>query len=602
MVYRPIESYGVVGDMHTVALVGLDGSIDWCCLPRFDSPSVFARILDDQKGGYFKLSGPDDSRRQQMYLPDTNVLMTRFLTADGVGEVVDFMPTRESSDDPKDHQIVRIAKCIRGRVDFHLECLPAFNFARSPHKVALEGRGAVFTSDQMSFTLTSRFPLAETPGGVALDFSLAEGESATFILRQVEGQQKAGLPEARIVGDELLRDTVIYWKGWLSQCTYRGRWREMVHRSALTLKLLTYEPTGAIIAAPTTSLPEDFGGTRNWDYRFTWIRDSAFTLLAFMRLGFTQETTQFMRWLEDRAGESTYGEPLQLMYRIDGGHELDEEQLDHLDGYRQSRPVRIGNGAAGQLQLDIYGEILTAIEIYDAEASPISYELWIHLRAMIEWVAESWHRVDEGIWEIRGERQHFTYSKVQCWVALDRGLRMAHRRSFPLDSGRIQRVRDEIYETIMEEGYDHERQAFVQHFGTKALDASLLILPMIGFISPTDPRMVGTLQRITSELMSDSLVYRYEIGKGAGDGLAGGEGTFNICTFWLVEAMARAGDVENARFIFEKMLTYSNHVGLFAEETSSTGESSGNFPQALTHLSLISAAYALDGALGGGIV
>ncbi|MFE6502065.1 glycoside hydrolase family 15 protein [Kitasatospora sp. NPDC057738] len=603
MSYKPIESYGLIGDMHTAALVGTDGSIDWCCLPRFDSPSVFARLVDDRRGGYFKISPTLPGRRQQMYMPDTAVLITRFLSTEGVGELVDFMPVKRSDSDVKSHQIVRIAKAVRGSISFRLDCLPAFDFARKGHEITQEGRGAVFHGGDFSIALTSRFPLATVDDGVCVEFTLHEGEEATFLLRQVEGAGGAGdLLEARLTGQDLLHRTIDYWKAWLGQCTYTGRWREMVWRSALTLKLLTHDPTGAIVAAPTTSIPEEVGGDRNWDYRFTWIRDAALTLSAFMQLGFTEETIRFMGWLEERAKETGEGSPLKLMYRVDGSSRLDEIVLDHLQGYRDSRPVRIGNGASQQLQLDIYGELLTAIEIFDARVCHISYDLWRHLERMAEWVASNWHRPDEGIWEIRGRKQHFVHSKLQCWVALDRTLRISTRRGFPLDSGRMTAARDEIFRTIMREGYDAERGTFVQCFGASALDASILTMPMVGFISPKDPRMLGTLSSIVEDLSSDSLVYRYEVSTAAGDGLQGNEGTFNICTFWLVEAMALAGQVEQARFLFEKMLTHANHLGLFAEETSETGEGAGNYPQALTHLSLISAACTLDRALGGGTV
>ncbi|MEU9130616.1 glycoside hydrolase family 15 protein [Kitasatospora sp. NPDC048540] len=601
MTYRPVEEYGIIGDMHSAALVGTDGSIDWYCLPRFDSPSVFARILDDEKGGYFRISVPGCLRRQQMYLPDTCVLVTRFLSDSGVGEVIDFMPVDPGRAGPGSHQIVRVAKSIRGSTEFRLDCMPAFNFARDPHTVEISGPGALFRSDGMSFTLRSRFPLARHLNGVSASFTLGEGESTTFLLGEGADLQQTAA-ESRIVGDDLLRETVTFWKRWLGQCTYRGRWREMVNRSILTLKLLTYDPTGAIVAAPTTSLPEELGGPRNWDYRYTWMRDAALTLIAFMQLGFTGEAEKFMAWLEERAVEdATSKAPLQLMYRVDGTRDLTETHLDHLDGYRGSRPVRVGNLAVDQLQLDIYGELLAAVEIYDRDAKKISYDLWTHLVRMLDWVADNWRRSDEGIWEIRGGRHHFVYSKVQCWVALDRGLRIADRRSFPLDRSRIQRERDLIFEAVMQEGYRPDRGSFVQHFATDALDASILTLPIVGFVAPSDPRMLGTLARIRRELSSDSLVYRYSVRHAAADGIDCGEGTFNICTFWLVEALARAGEVEEARFIFEKMLTYANHVGLFGEETSPSGEVAGNYPQAFTHLSLINAAFALNEALGGDV-
>ena len=605
MGYKPIESYGVIGDVHTVALVGIDGSIDWCCLPHFDSPSVFAAILDDQKGGSFRIASLYEAQHKQMYMPDSNVLVTRFLSDQGVGEVVDFMPVQGPREIRKIHQIVRVVRAVRGSVRFRLDCRPAFDFARRPHQVVLDGRGAIFEAQGMKVSLVSRFPLGRQGDGVAAEFVLNPGETTTFILRQVEENghdsvHDGVLLEARLVGTEALTQTLAFWRQWLRKCNYSGRWREMVHRSALVLKLLTFAPTGATVAAPTCGLPEEIGGVRNWDYRYTWVRDAAFTNYAFLRLGLTSEAEQFMAWLEQRAVEGARGDPLQTMYRIDGGHELPEEVLGHLDGYRGSRPVRVGNAAAEQLQLDIYGELMDAVYLYDKYGTPTAYDFWCHLRKMLDWVANNWERADDGIWEVRGGQQQFVYSKVQCWVALDRAIRLAQKRSLPLERTRLATERDRIYEAIMTRGWDTERQTFVQHFATDAVDASNLIMPLVFFLSPTDPRMRGTLDRTMAELVSDSLVHRYEIGKGAGDGLTGSEGTFNMCTFWLVEALARAGRAEEARFIFEKMLTYANHLGLYAEETGPCGEALGNFPQAFTHIGLISAAFNLDRRLGRG--
>jgi GH15 family glucan-1,4-alpha-glucosidase len=452
--------------------------------------------------------------------------------------------------------------------------------------------------------LGSPVPLQGKDGGAVADLELEEGQALTFVLRDID----AGCKEIPVLTQEaesdLFHHTVEYWRRWLGRCTYRGRWREIVHRSALALKLMTYAPTGAIVASPTCSLPEAPGGERNWDYRFTWIRDAAFTIYGLMRIGFTQEAEAFMGWLEARLHNLNPDGSLDIMYAIDGEAVPPEESLDHLEGYMGSRPVRIGNGAAGQLQLDIYGELMDSIYLYNKYATPISYDLWQSLRRLLNWVCANWRREDEGIWEVRAGRRHFVYSKLMCWVALDRGLRLATKRSFPADRARWLRERDAIYEEIMAKGWNPGRRAFVQHFGGEALDAANLLMPLVFFLSPTDPRMLSTLNAIMKEpdqggLLSNSLVYRYNVNETA-DGLRGQEGTFNICTFWLVEALTRAGRIDEARLLFEEMLGYANHLGLYSEETGPSAEALGNFPQAFTHLALISAAFNLDRSLGKG--
>ena len=610
MPYQPIENYGIVGNMRTVALVGMNGSIDWLCFPHFDSPSVFAAILDDKKGGYFKIV-PVDGRmtHKQFYWPETNVLITRFLSQEGVGEITDYMPVSANGKENGKHQLIRRVSVIRGAMSFRMECSPAFNYARDTHEIDMTGNGACFRSATLSLILAAAVPVKKNGKAVTADFNLREGGSATFTLREIDSNNGCGAALSEGESAELFDRTVDYWRGWISRCTYTGRWREMVHRSALVLKLMTYDPTGAIVAAPTCSLPEDPGGERNWDYRFTWIRDAAFTLYGLMRIGFTNEAANFMHWLEARCHELNPDGSLEIMYGIDGRHIKSEEILDHLSGYRNSRPVRIGNDAANQLQLDIYGELMDSVYLFNKYGSPISYDLWTHLRRLIDWVCKHWREKDEGIWEVRSGRQHFLYSKVMCWVALDRGIRLADKRSFPADRDRWLKVRDQIYEEIMAKGWNAERQVFVQHYGSKSLDAANLIMPLVFFLSPTDPRMLRTLETTALSpekggLLSNSLVYRYNVEHTA-DGLKGGEGTFNICTFWLVEALTRAGRndrarLHKARFIFEQMLGYANHVGLFGEETGHSGEALGNFPQAFTHLALISTAFNLDRALGAG--
>ncbi len=607
--YQPIENYGLIGDMHTAALVGMDGSIDWLCFPHFDSPSVFCAILDDQKGGRFKIAPTAEGvTHKQFYWPDTNVLVTRFLSAEGVAEITDFMPVRGVSDRDHDHRLlVRRLKGVRGSLPFRVECRPAFNYARDRHTTEMTSEGVCFTSPSLSMSLSTGMSLRKDGNGVVVEFALQEGQSEIFVLQEIEPGSGCQILLSEQEAFELFKETVDYWRRWISKCTYTGRWREMVHRSALVLKLLTYEPTGAIVAAPTCSLPEDIGGERNYDYRYTWIRDAAFTLYGLMRIGFTEAAGKFMQWLEARTQELNPDGSLQIMYGIDGRHTLTEETLDHLEGYKGSRPVRIGNGAYNQLQLDIYGELMDAVYLYNKYGSPISYGLWMELRRLVNWVADNWQRMDEGVWEVRARKQHFVYSKLMCWVALDRAIRLADKRSFPADRDRWLKCRDAIYEEVMNRGWNSKRQAFVQGYGSNSLDAANLIMPLVFFLSPTDPRMLKTIDAINQSpqkggLVSNSVVYRYNAEETA-DGLKGDEGTFNICTFWLVEALTRAGRVdrsrlEEARLMFEKMLGYANHVGLYAEETGPCGEALGNFPQAFTHLALISAAYNLDKALG----
>ena len=608
MAYQPIEDYAVIGDTRTVALVGRNGSIDWFCFPDFDSPSVFAKILDDQKGGHFSIAPLDDEvTRRQFYWPETNVLVTRFLSPDGVVEITDFMPITEELSHTITRCIIRRITGIRGSMRMQMRCFPAFNYARDDHSTELSESGAAFHRPELSLGLATSLELQKRDNGVVAEFTVSEDQESTVILREIKPDEGCGMA---LTTDEAFGDfqeTVEYWRGWVSQSTYTGRWREMVHRSALTLKLLTFEPTGAIVAAPTCSLPESIGGERNWDYRYTWIRDAAFTLYGLLRIGFTEEAGHFMNYIEARSHELEPDGSLQIMYGIDGRHTLTEETLDHLDGYRGSKPVRIGNGAYDQLQLDIYGELMDSVYLYNKYGTPISYDLWTHLRRLVNWIAENWQRKDEGIWEVRGGRKHFVYSKLMAWVALDRAVRLADKRSFPSDRGKWLNIRDTIYEDIMDKGWKEKKKAFVQSYRSDVLDASNLIMPLVFFLSPNDPRMLNTLDAINESpdeggLVSNSLVYRYNIEE-AGDGLRGQEGTFNICTFWLVEALTRAGRrdrkrLDEARLIFEQMLGYANHVGLYAEETGPCGEALGNFPQAFTHLALISAAFNLDRALG----
>jgi GH15 family glucan-1,4-alpha-glucosidase len=610
MSYQPIENYGIIGNMRTVALVGMNGSMDWYCYPHFDSPSIFGAILDDKKGGRFQISADADGvRHKQFYWPSTNVLVTRFLLADGIAELEDFMPVGLPSDSPEFRHVYRRIRCVRGTVRISVACRPAFDYGRQTHDTLIDANGAIFKSGRLTLGLSAAVPLRNDGcGGVSAEFMLSEGKSQFFILRDDCAEGGLPCPPSAEAAGQLLRSTVKFWQDWLSACTYHGRWRDQVHRSVLALKLLTFEPTGAIIAAPTTSLPEVIGGPRNWDYRYTWIRDAAFTVYAFLRIGFRNEAAAFMRWIEDHA--SKYARPKEpgvVVFTIEGDDKLPEQTLDHWEGYRASGPVRIGNAAVSQYQGDIYGEFMDAFYLSNKYVSPTSYDVWIKIRNRLEWICENWQLPDAGIWEMRNRQEHFVYSKVMNWVALDRGLRLADKRALPADRTKWMRERDRIYEEVMTRGWNEKRQAFTQFYGSEDLDASLLIMPLVFFMAPNDPRMLSTISAILEDprhggLVSDSLVYRYPPQPRI-DGLSGEEGTFNMCSFWLVEALTRAGlafpeKLDQARLLFERVLGYANHLGLYSEQTGLQGEALGNFPQAFTHVALISAAFNLDRKLG----
>ncbi|HYX51692.1 MAG TPA: glycoside hydrolase family 15 protein, partial [Ktedonobacteraceae bacterium] len=562
--YLPIEDYALIGDLHTVALVGKNGSIDWCCLPRFDSPSVFGAILDAGKGGFFRIAPMDQKHSityKQMYLPNTNVLLTRFLSVDGIAEITDFMPIKQVGTAEHQHQIIRSVEVVHGSLSFRLTCRPGFNYARDSHTVEISQEGAIFQSQSFGFGLASPLPLQlDGQGGVHATFTLSAGQSAHFVLESARRNEHAPQPLTNDQYQSVFQACMDYWRNWLTQCNYQGRWREMVQRSALVLKLLTYAPTGAIVAAPTTSLPEAIGGDRNWDYRYTWLRDASFTLFSLLTLGFTHEAEAFMGWLDARCHELKGDGRLQPMYGIDGKHDLTEITLDHLEGYRQSRPVRIGNGAYKQKQLDIYGEVLDAIFIYN-RYDAVSYDLWQNVLCLLQWLENHWQEPDEGIWEVRGGPKLFLHSRLMSWVAFDRALRVARQRGWPAPEESWGKTRSEIYQQIMNQGWNPNIHSFVQYYGSQAVDASALLLMITHFTGSKEPRMLSTINRIQRELASGALVRRYNPGSAANDGLGGQEGTFSACSFWLVESLALAGRVDEARLLLEKLLSYSNHVG-----------------------------------------
>jgi GH15 family glucan-1,4-alpha-glucosidase len=590
--YLPIEEHGIVGDLRTVALIGTDGTVDWYCPARFDAPSLFGALLDKNKGGYFSITARTSyAKPKQLYLPDTNILLTRFQGKDAVGEVIDFMVPETRSTGKARDLLVRQARAVRGTVTFELACHPAFDYGRLRHELQIiQGVGAVFASPLGRAVLRTDVSLKAEDDGVAATFTLQEGESADFHLEWNGDVRPVTAGET----DEVLTRTQDFWQGWLGQSRYRGRWRETVQRSALALKLLVYHPTGALVAAPTTSLPEEPGGTRNWDYRYAWLRDASFTVYSLMRLGFLEEAASFMDWLQKRCETATAERDVMIMYTVDGSDHLPETTLGHLDGYHGAKPVRIGNGAVGQRQLDVYGEIMDSVYLYNKEV-PISYDLWTGLSKRLDWLSRHWTEPDEGIWEIRGPRQRFTYSALMTWVAYERAGRLARDRGLPAPVERWRKLAAQAHRFVQEQCWDPGLKTYVMYPGSQLLDASVLVMPLVKFAGPTDPRFLATLDKISGELVSDSLVNRYAL-TGA-DGIADGEGTFSLCSFWYVEALTRAGRVREARMIFEKMLTYANHVGLYAEQVGHSGEALGNFPQAFTHLALISAALNLDQAL-----
>jgi GH15 family glucan-1,4-alpha-glucosidase len=600
MEYQAIENYAVIGNMRSLALVGKGGSIDFFCYPEFDSPSVFAALLDAEEGGHFRIR-PILHREnaKQFYLPNTNVLLTRFLSDEGIAEVTDFMPV--VADGGVD-RIVRKVSAIHGEITFLMECFPRFDYARANHTVEYLSatRSMVFrpeSEEVPAMQLRSSIDMQVKGDGAFAEFKLKAGEATYFSYSNLPSPQ----PDSYISDDELedcLAITVRFWRDWIGKSTYAGRWREIIDRSALMLKLLTSQKYGSLIAAPTFGLPEKIGGERNWDYRYTWLRDSSFMLYAFMRMGFTEEGERFRHWLRDRLNFGAKNGPLQVLYGIDGRQHTPEQELSHLRGYKDSKPVRIGNAAYEQLQLDVYGEMFDAIYLSAKYGDSVSHKGWNNMKKILSWLQENWNQPDEGIWEVRGGRRDFLYSRLMCWVAFDRAIRLGEKRSLEGPFDWMLKARDSIVEDIYANFWNEKLGAFVQYKGSDALDASTLLMPLVRFISPTDPQWLSTLNAIERELVVDTLVFRYQNNEPL-EGLRGHEGSFTACSFWYIECLARAHRIDEARLLFEKMLGYANHVGLYAEQLGPNGQHLGNFPQALTHLALISAASYLDRALSG---
>lgn len=579
-----------MGDVNTVGLVSREGSLDWLCLPRLDSPSVFAALLDEDMGGRMWVGPAGEFESSQSYRPDTNILQTQFVTPTGRATLTDFMPVEEVDQEEYAFQeFHRIQEVVSGTMSFQAEFSPRFDYARAPTRLERRPYGVMATSGESSLALSTGIPLTIDQGAAFGEWQARAGDQALFVLRyatpfvrHVEAHQTA----------RRLAETEAFWQRWVGRCSYGGPWKAAVRRSALALKLLTYGPTGALSAAATTSLPEAPGGPRNWDYRFSWVRDSAFAMRAFLGLGYTREARRYLRWLRRllRGLASNIGE-LKVGYGLEGETNLPEVELDHLRGYLRSRPVRIGNQAFEQFQLDIFGSVADAV--YEAYGRPEGYpdEAWRTLRGLADFVKSNWRTPDHGIWEIRGPRRRYTHSALMCWVALDRAIRVADVRGHPEYEDAWRHARDDIRDAILSEGWSERRQAFVQTFGSDDLDASLLLIPLVGFLPARDPRVISTLAAIGRDLGQDPFIHRYR----TPDGLDGQEGAFLLCSFWMVQALAHAGETEQASARFEALHRLAGPLGLFSEQVDiASRRPLGNFPQALTHLALIQAALSLE--------
>ena len=584
--YLPIAEYGIIGNLHTTALVSVTGSIDFLCLPRFDSPTVFGRLLDADKGGFFSFEClAEDTRNKQLYLPGTNILITRFLSEAGIAELTDFMPI---VDEELDFAVFRRLKGVYGKHRVRLDLRPRYGYGKRGciAEKNTEGRGYLIRDpegEQPTMLLLTDVEMDISDDGLSATIDLRQGDNIDFILTLNEGV------DFDLDWMHCFTECRKYWTNWSRKCTYDGFWKEPVLRSVLALKLLTSARYGSTIAAATFGLPEKMGGERNWDYRYTWIRDSAFTMYAFLRLGYREEAEGFMDWIREKCVDC-----LQLMYAVDGQTELPESELDHLEGYRGSQPVRIGNAASKQKQMDIYGELIDTIYLYNQAGGSVTHEFWTSITALVDYVIDHWKDEDHGIWEVRSGKERFLHSAVCCWVAIDRAMKIAEDRSLPCPMGKWREVRDDIYKDIYYNFWNEELQAYVQYKGSDTVDAAALLMPLLRFVSSKEPRWLKTFKAIEEKLSADVLIFRYKQEHGATDGLDGDEGAFAICSFWYVECLARIGHVDKATVVFEKMLGYANHLGLMSEEIGLHGEQLGNFPQAFSHLSLISAAFQID--------
>ena len=591
--YRPIGDYALIGDAHTAALVSSDGSIDWCCWPRFDSSAVFCHLLDSRKGGWFRVGPTSQHKATRSYILATNVLRTTFETDDGIFRLTDFMPverltkSHRGEDIAPSYKIIRLVEGLAGGVEAEVSFRPTFNFAAVDTILTPHEGGAVAQAGREALGLSCPIRLKfDDSGALVGRFRVAPQDRIWIGLDYYGDADGQDIKLGPTNYDAELERTLDYWREWWNTCRYDGPYTELVRRSALTLKMLTYEPTGALVAAPTTSLPEQIGGVRNWDYRYTWLRDSSLILYALQLLGYTEEATDFFEWLNGLC--VTCRGKLQIMYTVDGEADIPERALSHLEGYRRSRPVRVGNAAFDQKQLDIYGEVLDAVHLYhERMKQPVRREWWDEVQFMADQTAKRWREPDYGIWEVRGGARHFLYSKLLCWVALDRAVKLAEKSYPQTDIRQWKGAREEIRRAILTEGYNKEIGAFTQVLGGTALDASALVIPLTGFLPATDPRVVSTVEKIQERLTSHGLVYRYL----TDDGLPGGEATFVLCSFWLVDNLALQGRADEARALFEKVVGFANDLGLLAEEIDPVNnELLGNYPQGFSHLALVRSA------------